>query len=105
MATKVGPKGHIVIEKRIRDELGIEPGWKAVQRVVDGRLSIRFIPPEHNESLFGIFRDKARGVPPPTEEEMNRAVAEGIAADYLAKEARIREALAQSRDSPDDNAG
>ena len=32
---KVGSKGQVVIAKEIRDELGIQPGWLALQRVVD----------------------------------------------------------------------
>jgi AbrB family looped-hinge helix DNA binding protein len=32
MATKVGAKGQVVIEKAIRDSLGIEPGSLAIQR-------------------------------------------------------------------------
>ena len=52
---KVGAKGQVVIEKEIRDQLGIEPGWLALQRVVDGHLEIRFLPPEHDESLRGIL--------------------------------------------------
>ncbi len=52
---KVGAKGQVVIEKEIRDQLGIEPGWLALQRVVDGHVEIRFLPPEHDESLRGIL--------------------------------------------------
>jgi AbrB family looped-hinge helix DNA binding protein len=55
MATRVGTKGQVVIEKEIRDELGIEPGWTAIQQVVDGHVEIYFIPPEHNDSLFGVL--------------------------------------------------
>lgn len=55
MATRVGAKGQIVIEKEVRDELGIEPGWEALQLVVDGHLEVHFIPPRHNRSLAGIL--------------------------------------------------
>ena len=50
---KVGAKGQIVISKEIRDELGIEPGWLTLQRIVDGHVEVHFLPPEHNESLAG----------------------------------------------------
>jgi AbrB family looped-hinge helix DNA binding protein len=58
MTTRVGPKGQVVIEKEIRDQLGIVPGSQAVQRVVDGHVEIHFIPPvkQHNRSLRGILR-------------------------------------------------
>jgi AbrB family looped-hinge helix DNA binding protein len=55
MSSKVGTKGQIVIEKAIRDKLGIEPGSLAVQRIVDGRVEIIFFPPEHNRSLAGVL--------------------------------------------------
>ena len=53
MTYKVGRKGEVVIRKELRDQLGIEPGWIALQRLVDNRVEIQFIPPEHNESLKG----------------------------------------------------
>lgn len=33
MLTTLGPKGQIVIEKAIRNALGIEPGYVAVQKL------------------------------------------------------------------------
>ena len=56
MGHKVGPKGQIVIEKAIRDQLGIQPGSEAIQRVVDGRLEIAFRRPRHRRSLAGAAR-------------------------------------------------
>ena len=53
MPAKVGSKGQIVIEKGIRDSLGVKPGWRALQRLVDDHLEIYFVPPEHNRSLKG----------------------------------------------------
>jgi len=55
VANRVGSKGQVVIEKEIRDELGIEPGWRALQMLVDGHVEIYFIPPPHNDSLAGIL--------------------------------------------------
>jgi AbrB family looped-hinge helix DNA binding protein len=58
MTTRVGPKGQVVIEKEIRDRLGIVPGSQAMQRVVDDHVEIHFVPPVklHNRSLRGILR-------------------------------------------------
>ena len=53
MNNVVGKKGQVVISKKIRDELGVEPGWLALQSVVNGHVEIYFVPPEHNRSLLG----------------------------------------------------
>lgn len=53
MAHVVGTKGQVVIEKELRDRLGIGPGWVALQRLVDGHVELTFLPPEHRESLKG----------------------------------------------------
>lgn len=53
MAHVVGPKGQVVIDKQIRDRLGIRPGWLAVQVLIDDHIEIHFIPPEHSDSLRG----------------------------------------------------
>ena len=53
MSHVVGQKGQVVIAKAIRDSLGIAPGWVALQRVVDDHVEIRFLPPDHRESLKG----------------------------------------------------
>jgi AbrB family looped-hinge helix DNA binding protein len=55
MTYRVGNKGQIVIDKAIRKTLGIQPGWIAVQLLVDNHVEVRFYPPEHNESLLGIL--------------------------------------------------
>lgn len=60
MTHVVGVKGQIVISKEIRDKLGIRPGWRAIQSVVDNQVLIRFLPPEHERSLAGILREKCQ---------------------------------------------
>jgi bifunctional DNA-binding transcriptional regulator/antitoxin component of YhaV-PrlF toxin-antitoxin module len=55
MTYSVGPKGQVVIAKEIRDQLGVKPGWIALQRLVGDRVEIYFLPPEHNQSLKGIL--------------------------------------------------
>lgn len=55
MASEVGPAGQIIIEQEIRDRLGIGPGWRAIQQLVDDHVEIYFVPPEHDRSLFGVL--------------------------------------------------
>jgi AbrB family looped-hinge helix DNA binding protein len=52
----VGPKGQVVIEKAIRDKLGIQPGSEAIQRIVGDHVELRFLRPRHKRSLFGAAR-------------------------------------------------
>ena len=60
MTNKVGTKGQIVIEKPIRDQLGIEPGQIAVQSLSGDHVEIRFFPPDHERSLRGLLADPSR---------------------------------------------
>ena len=53
MAHVVGTKGQVVIAKEIRDQLGVEPGWLALQRLVGDHVEVYFLPPEHRNSLKG----------------------------------------------------
>jgi len=55
MSHKVGAKGQVVIEKELRDRLGIKPGWLDLQRFNGGHIEIFFIPPELKRSFKGIF--------------------------------------------------
>ena len=65
MANVVGERYQITIEKAVREQLGIKPGDRAVERVGDGRLVVDFVPAPHSDSLFGIFRGPRR--PPVTD--------------------------------------
>lgn len=56
MANVVGERFQITIDKQIRQRLGIKPGDRAVEHVIDGRLVVDFIPAPHRESLRGIFK-------------------------------------------------
>lgn len=58
---KIGERGEIVIDGKLREELGIGPGWFALQQVIDGRLEVEFLPPEHNESLAGSLAKYVKG--------------------------------------------
>jgi AbrB family looped-hinge helix DNA binding protein len=53
MANKVGSKGQVVIAKELRDQLGIKPGWIALQQLSEDHIEFYFIPPEHKKSLKG----------------------------------------------------
>ena len=55
MASILGSKGQVVIEKPIRDALGLEPGFVSSQTLVGDHIEIRFFPPEHDRSLRGIL--------------------------------------------------
>jgi bifunctional DNA-binding transcriptional regulator/antitoxin component of YhaV-PrlF toxin-antitoxin module len=55
MGNLVGEKGQVVIEKPLREALGVHPGYVTVQTLVDNHVEIRFYPPEHNRSLRGIL--------------------------------------------------
>jgi AbrB family looped-hinge helix DNA binding protein len=63
MAHTVGEKGQLVIEKPIREALGIQPGSIAVQILREDHVEIRFYPPEHSRSLKGVLADKIRKTP------------------------------------------
>jgi AbrB family looped-hinge helix DNA binding protein len=58
MLATVGQKGQIVIEKALRDALGLRPGYFAVQKLVNDHIEIYFYPPEHKRSLRGRLANK-----------------------------------------------
>lgn len=60
MAHVVGPKGQVVIAKEIRDRLGVEPGWLALQRLVNDHVEVYFLPPGHRKSLKGSLAEYAK---------------------------------------------
>ncbi|HET9765633.1 MAG TPA: AbrB/MazE/SpoVT family DNA-binding domain-containing protein [Thermoanaerobaculia bacterium] len=64
MTFRVGSKGQVVIDKRIRDELGVEPGSLAIQQRVGDHVEIAFLPPEHTRSLRGILQGARRRTVP-----------------------------------------
>lgn len=80
MASTVGEKGQIVIEKGIRDALGIRPGFIAVQTPRAGHLEVHFYPPEHNRSLLGVLANATQVSVPPEdwEEARERAWEEAV---------------------------
>ena len=63
LARRVGERGQVTIEKRIREELGVYTGDQAIQTVEGGRLIIEFVPGPHRRSLAGALRDKVKQRP------------------------------------------
>lgn len=53
---KVGTKGQVVIERRIREALGVQPGALAIQRLVGDHVEIQFLVSPHRESLRGLLK-------------------------------------------------
>jgi AbrB family looped-hinge helix DNA binding protein len=51
MANAVGEKGQLVIEKPIREALGVQAGSIAVQILRDDHVEIRFYPPEQSADV------------------------------------------------------
>lgn len=80
MATRVGPKGQVVIEQRIRKALGIRPGALAIQRLVGDRVEIQFLSAPHHESLFGVLGPHVRHWP--DDPDSPDALAEAWVADW-----------------------
>lgn len=68
MVYVVGYKGQVVIAKEIRDRLGVEPGWLALQRLVDDHVEVYFLPPEHRKSLRGSLAEYVKVHVAPGEE-------------------------------------
>jgi len=81
MSSLVGTKGQVTIEKEIRDALGVQPGWKAIQHLDRHRVVIEFVPPKHRRSLAGILGSKTTVRIPPGdafEEAVEQAWADAV---------------------------
>jgi bifunctional DNA-binding transcriptional regulator/antitoxin component of YhaV-PrlF toxin-antitoxin module len=59
MSNLVGEKGQVVIQKPLREALGVQPGFVTVQTLVNDHIEIRFYPPEHTRSLRGALKKYA----------------------------------------------
>lgn len=89
MASIVGTKGQIVIEKSIREALGLRSGYIAVQKLVENHVEVHFYPPEHREPLRGILSGTAQRTVPPKRwsEAQAEAWSEAVAGEWQANEA------------------
>jgi bifunctional DNA-binding transcriptional regulator/antitoxin component of YhaV-PrlF toxin-antitoxin module len=85
----VGHKGQITIEAPIRESLGIAAGWRAIQRLEDDTVVIRFVPPKHNRSLAGILRNST-SVRIETEDEMHDAIEEAWTQEAVESKSELR---------------
>ncbi len=56
MSNVVGERYQITIDKKVREQLGIKPGDRAIERVENGRLVVDFVPKPHDDSLLGVLR-------------------------------------------------
>jgi AbrB family looped-hinge helix DNA binding protein len=63
MGSIVGTKGQVVISKEIRERLGIQPGWIALQYLVNDHLEVYFVPPDHSNSLKGSLASHIKVAP------------------------------------------
>jgi AbrB family looped-hinge helix DNA binding protein len=65
MSNVIGERYQITIDKKVREQLGIKPGDRAIERVENGRLVVDFVPAPHDDSLLGAL--KVPGMPPITD--------------------------------------
>lgn len=61
MSNVVGERFQITIDKKVRTELGIQPGDLAVERVQNGKLVVTFMPKPHHRSQLGALRPYIKG--------------------------------------------
>lgn len=78
-----------MIEKEIRDRLGVKPGWRAVQLLVGDHVEIHFLPPEHGRSVAGClsrYVEEGRATTPEALREARAAAWEEAAKRRMAGE-------------------
>lgn len=89
MSNVVGERFQITIDKKAREQLGVQPGDRAVEWVEEGRLVVYFVPKPHTRSLLGIL--KKPGTEPITDWQAFKEKA------WAARTAEIMDAHADSR--------
>ncbi|NLA65471.1 MAG: AbrB/MazE/SpoVT family DNA-binding domain-containing protein [Leucobacter sp.] len=91
MIVTIDKAGRMVIPKRIREAMGVEPGMPLVIDYVDGKIEIEYAPVESEvliaeDGLPLIVSKPAPGTPPLTDEMLREgleAVRDEGVADYL----------------------
>jgi bifunctional DNA-binding transcriptional regulator/antitoxin component of YhaV-PrlF toxin-antitoxin module len=88
VSSQVSERGQITIDRAIRQELGVQPGMVAYQRIVDGHLEVTFLPAPHRRSLYGIFHRP--GQPPlvTNSDQLEAAVMDAVAEELGPRESR-----------------
>ncbi len=84
MVAVVNRRGQITIDREIREKLGVKPGMRAVQDIMNGVLVITFIPAPHRRSLVGFLGKAPREAPKDWDkvrELMEQAIAEDAVKD------------------------
>ena len=81
MVAVVNKRGQITIDREIREQLGVKPGMRAVQDIMNGVLMVTFIPAPHRRSLAGVLGNAKQRAPVDWDE------AREIAAAAIAQEA------------------
>lgn len=79
MVSRVSERGRITIDRTVREQLGVQPGMVAHQRVVNGRLEVMFLPAPHRRSLSGVFHREGEESKVLTRTDLEEAVMEAIA--------------------------
>lgn len=79
MVSRVSIHGRITIDRAVRQQLGIQPGMIAHQRVVEGRLEVVFLPAPHRRSLYGILRQEGESWRVTDGDQLEAAVMEAVA--------------------------
>ena len=99
MSNVVGDRFQITIDKKVREQLGIEPGDRGVEWVEDGRLVVYFIPKPHMRSLLGILKvpgQEPRHVDIQAEKEAAWAARTAEIMDVLAADSRRHQDTGES---------
>lgn len=84
MTSRVGARGRITLDRSVREDLGIQPGWRVLQRRVGNHVELHFLPPPHEPALLGVLADPS-GPSFPTEEALQAAMDAALEEDLRAK--------------------
>lgn len=86
MASHVSEQGQITIDRAVREQLGVQPGMIAQQRVVDGHLEVVFLPAGDERSLYGVFHRDDEPPQVTDGDQLEAAVMDAVAEEKRAQE-------------------